>query len=527
MSNQGPKVPITAKLFMQAAGRSSYGLSAGYLKARETGLSTQVAAAPVTIDKTTSITEAPTAPRSYGFSSSYIRQRNEQPRSSSSEIIPVVSSSSPAVIVSSSAPAVTTPVRASSAAQSEASTPVKRNYGPSSGYLKYKTESPAPARAAPVSAAPVVSTPSKSTAVKAEAVSVAPAVPETVTEAAVNEDDSSFLFLTNLKYEQQAKKTAALEVEQNSRIVETTETFRSSVSRSLAKKLEAENIIIEELTSLRPLISNEIQVFANRVRELQQVSGVLETSYRTKERQISQELELLSEMQQIRDRISERNILAEYDRALGKKKDLIQVDQELYRNLAQVIAQLSNDIFLCKKKQTVLTEKLSAFPALSDRAALLKYSWSDIAEIQSEFSTAETTKAWKAADEKVQGLVAMISSAESRRTTILEEVRTLETQAVNTPVQTAASISSTQQQPDTSSVRAASSAAAKSSSTALARLDSAVFQSLTLSGGLALVRIPSSEMRNLLESKSAKEVAFLAGNAVLVVLNALAALSSR
>jgi hypothetical protein len=228
-------------------------------------------------------------------------------------------------------------------------------------------------------------------------------------------------------------------------------------------------------------------------------------------------------MQQLRDRISERNILSEYNRALGKKQELIQVDQELYNNLAQVISQLSNDVLLCKKKEAVLTEKLNVFPSLSDRNALLKYSWSDIADIQSVFSTAETTKAWNDADIKVQGLIASISSAESRRTTILEEVRTLEAQAV--PVSTLSSTPTEQQK--TGAVAAESRVAkASSSSTSLSRLDASVFQSLSLSGGLSLVRVSSSEMRSLVEAKSAKEVAFLAGNAVLVVLNSLVTLSS-
>jgi len=525
MSNQN-RIPAM-KLFMQS--RPSYGLSAGYLKSRDanTGSSSSVTSSIPIKTSEKSVSPASTSqfqpvPRSYGFNSGYIRQKNEQLRISS-EVTPVVSvssSSSPAIVpISAPVVAVSTSVTSS--------LPVRKNYGLSSGYLKSKAETSVstskPTTVETLAVKTVEVKVNVNSPVREIAVPVI-AKEQEEKEVAVNEDDSSFLFLNNLKYEQQAKKSAALEVEQKSKIVETTENFRSSLVKSMQKKIEAENIIIEELISLQPLISNEIEVFRNRVRQLQQVSSVLETSYRTKEKQISQELELLTQMQQLRDRISERNILSEYNRALGKKQELIQVDQELYNNLAQVISQLSNDVLLCKKKEAVLTEKLSVFPSLSDRNALLKYSWSDIADIQSVFSTAETTKAWSDADIKVQGLIASISSAESRRTTILEEVRTLEAQAI--PVSTLSSTSTEQQK--TGAVAAESRVAkGSSSSTSLSRLDASVFQSLSLSGGLSLVRVSSSEMRSLVEAKSAKEVAFLAANAVLVVLNSLATLSSR
>lgn len=461
------------KLFIQNAGKSSYGLSAGYLKTKDAGSASVPTVTQSTVEttgtsmKSVEVLVPSSKPKSYGFSSAYIRQKNQELRLSSSEVTPVVAASKPSVPVNvpvvPTAPSIVPP------------TPVVK------------------AEPTSVVTAAVVA--------KAEPISK---------EEVVNEDDSSFLFLTNLKYEQQAKKSAALEVEQNSKIMETTESFRTSITRSIAKKVEAENIIIEELTSLQPLITNEIQVFGNRVRQLQQVSSVLETSYRTKEKQISQELELLAQMQQIRDRISERNILSEYDRALGKKKELIQVDQELFNSLAQVIKQLSEDALLCQKKQSVLAEKLNVFPSLSDREALLKYSWSDIADIQSVFSTSETTKAWNEADMKVQSLIASISSAESRRTVILEEVRTFESQT----------------DPTSAFSKPKSSRSSRSESTSLARIDDSVFQSLSLSGGLSLVRVKSSDMRSLVETKTAKEMAFMAVNVAMVIADSLTVIAT-
>ena len=394
----------------------NYGFSAGYLRNKQNNNDVKT--------YTQSSSDISTKPKSYGFSAGYLKLKESKendtiyttdyyeapviPEQSSTTILPTPS----AVPVASTQSVV------------EVEVPMQRNYGFSANVRK-PIETPqdtsvpttivtieptiikpsTPIIIEPIAINEIIPTPQEpvqestiDTTTPSLTIDVKEAVVEdTTTNNSETEQDFSsssttFSNLSNINYEKIIKNSAITEQNKNNQIYTNLTTFNTIITNSITKKLEAENIIINELITLYPILLQELNTYNIRINELKSILITLTNTYNIKQKQIKEENILINDMKSISNKIQEKRILYEYNQALAKKQELLDIDTNLYNTLNIYISQVSSDILSTQQKIHYLENKMLTYPKQTDREGMLKYSWSDISDIQAALLTAETTE---------------------------------------------------------------------------------------------------------------------------------------
>ena len=94
--------------------------------------------------------------------------------------------------------------------------------------------------------------------------------------------------------------------------------LQSQLSKSMSRKAEVDAVISRELESLRPRLANEVQKESSRVEQLEQLLKTFKSALTAKLSMIDGELSILSQMRDVRNKITEKAILNELDNALKK-----------------------------------------------------------------------------------------------------------------------------------------------------------------------------------------------------------------
>ena len=381
----------------------SYGFSAGYLKLKESQESlvndtifatSKIAETPI-ISKQPSTTTAPTPPavpvasarpavevevprRNYGFSAN-VRKPVETTQETS---VPTSIVTIEPTIIKPSTPVIIEPIAIKEIIPTPQE-PTQASVATSTtlSLVMDKEEQPP----LPIDEPTLTTTKSE--------VFVADTTPTTNEQQEQRQESSSiFSNLSNINYEKIIKTSALVEQNKSNQIYTNLTNFNNIITNSITKKLEAENIIINELITLYPIILQELNTYNIRINELKSILITLTNTYNIKQKQIKEENILINDMLSISNKIQEKRILYEYNQALTKKQELLDIDTNLYNTLNIYMSQVSSDILSTQQKIHYLENKMLTYPKPTDREGMLKYSWSDISDIQAALLTAETTQ---------------------------------------------------------------------------------------------------------------------------------------
>ena len=288
----------------------------------------------------------------------------------------------------------------------------KKSYGPSSGYT---------AASVPVTA-PVTNTPEPVIAsVQAtEPVTKAPEVTIVATQPAVQA--STALKVEDeppLSIEFQLKKQILEEAASREKRKLELNQLETQLSQSLKRKEEVENMISNEINKLKPRLIEELEKESVRLQSLSILQRSFQSASATKKEAINQELIVLSQMKEVRSKIKEDIVAIQLDAAILKKSDLINIEETINRDIENCVVNIANEISDANSKLSALASVISAMPSGSDNSANRKYTWDDVASLQSQLS--ESIQAASARDDKVRQFIKTFDDAMKRRGIVLGE----------------------------------------------------------------------------------------------------------
>ena len=151
------------------------------------------------------------------------------------------------------------------------------------------------------------------------------------------------------------------------------------------------------------------------------------------------------------------------------------------------------------------------------------------------------TQAWRESDAKVKALIETLTAAEERRAAILQEeiklnydsstTAILPTTSSTTDTTTTAADTTTvlesQQQQEPQEAEVVVEAVRTTPGTSIQRFDPSIYKTISLSGGRSLVKIPSKEIKALVDGRSTEELAIIITNVLLLSLSSFVSLTAR
>ena len=193
--------------------------------------------------------------------------------------------------------------------------------------------------------------------------------------------------------------------------------LQSQLSKSMSRKAEVDAVISRELESLRPRLANEVQKESSRVEQLEQLLKTFKSALTAKLTMIDGELSILSQMSDVRNKISEKAILNELDNALTKKSELIDIEKDIAKEINISASNLEAEIADARVKLGTLASVLSSIPVGEDLESTRQYTWADVDKLQAVLSG--SIEASLARDNKVQQFIKTYDEAMKRRGIIL------------------------------------------------------------------------------------------------------------
>jgi len=193
--------------------------------------------------------------------------------------------------------------------------------------------------------------------------------------------------------------------------------LQSQLSKSMSRKAEVDAVIARELESLKPRLANEVQRESSRVEQLEQLLKTFKSALIAKLSMIDGELSILSQMSDVRNKITEKAILNELDNALTKKSELIDIEKDIAKEINVSASNLEAEIADARVKLGTLASVLSSIPVGEDLESTRQYTWADVDKLQAVLSG--SIEASLARDNKVQQFIKTYDEAMKRRGIIL------------------------------------------------------------------------------------------------------------
>lgn len=132
----------------------------------------------------------------------------------------------------------------------------------------------------------------------------------------------------SINYDFQFRRLVKTELQQYAQTYDNNENLKLKLSKSLSRKIEAENLIIEEINNLRPILTSEYQIYKQRFETLNSNLKYLKQFLSTKNEYIAQETRTLTELRSLRSQLVEEDIITQIDTTINKKEKLLKVETD-------------------------------------------------------------------------------------------------------------------------------------------------------------------------------------------------------
>ena len=160
--------------------------------------------------------------------------------------------------------------------------------------------------------------------------------------------------------------------------------LQQQLSKSIAKKQEAEYVISEEIN----VLTLKIQEIENSeligIDSLKAVLDNLRVIAESKNKLISDSKAVLTQLKDVRDKITENSILNLLESSIDQKQELINIERDCCDDIYSLIFEVEAEIKRVDNKLLEIRKILKSLPSVNDREGARKYSWSDVESFQNQ-----------------------------------------------------------------------------------------------------------------------------------------------
>lgn len=204
--------------------------------------------------------------------------------------------------------------------------------------------------------------------------------------------------------------------ERSSRNVEVAR-LQTQLERSQLRRQQVEEVVAEELASLRAQLEREIGRERERAAGVAVLSSELESAAARKNERIEQEKRLLVQLQDVAQRTTEATVRKSVLQAVETKANLVAIEMLLVEDIAECLDQIYVERDEIERRLVAMRATCDSLPALDDSEALRLYSWSRITALEDELRRSAVAIA--ETDAKVSSLRERINDALAQRNAAL------------------------------------------------------------------------------------------------------------
>ncbi|CAM9468963.1 unnamed protein product [Phaeothamnion confervicola] len=152
---------------------------------------------------------------------------------------------------------------------------------------------------------------------------------------------------------------------------------------SFAKKAEVEEIVAQEIASLREQLLQELETEQQRRQDIDALLAEFTLAIAEKANYIEGEQVVLEQMQALKSRIGEQSIRRQFEASMATKADLISIEVILLEDMMDCKEQLfSKELAETDRRIETMTAVVAALPSPDDREAGRRYNWDDVQRLQ-------------------------------------------------------------------------------------------------------------------------------------------------
>eukprot|EP00981_Chlorochromonas_danica_P002356 scaffold453_cov187-Ochromonas_danica.AAC.26 len=189
------------------------------------------------------------------------------------------------------------------------------------------------------------------------------------------------------------KEQILAEASQSEERIQALSSLQAQIARSMARKNEIESTMATEIDQLRQSFFQEV--------------------LREKEQQ-----DVLQQMKEISQKIIEKTVLDQLEGAIAKKASLIEIEEEVYREIDQCAIEVNQEISATKTKIMSLETVVRSLPEAGvDRIVYRSYSWQEVEQTQK--ALADYLIASSGREETIRALVSTMDRLLRRKGLVL------------------------------------------------------------------------------------------------------------
>jgi hypothetical protein len=195
--------------------------------------------------------------------------------------------------------------------------------------------------------------------------------------------------------------------------------LQNELSQTLAKKTEVELVIERELKALFPRLKDEFFKETARVDQLINSLTKFKDASVIKKEIISNEENVLAQMIAVRENIKETTILNQLDEAINTKKELVDIESSICKEIDECAIALEEQINDTRNKLSSLNNAITSLPSLEDKNSMRAYTWQDVSNLQTALYTSMESSSTR--DGKVEEFVIKFEDAMRQKGIVLGE----------------------------------------------------------------------------------------------------------
>ena len=139
--------------------------------------------------------------------------------------------------------------------------------------------------------------------------------------------------------------------------------LKAQLEKSIAKKREVEDVITNEVETLREKILEVKSLELSRVEQLEILLESLNAASVSKDVEVNENSNILSELVDLRKRVSEDAIASQLDSAISQKAKLVDLEKETLEDIKILAFDVENDFQKARESINTFENVLKSFPS--------------------------------------------------------------------------------------------------------------------------------------------------------------------
>eukprot|EP01039_Chlorochromonas_danica_P002372 gene2372-2604_t len=214
------------------------------------------------------------------------------------------------------------------------------------------------------------------------------------------------------------KEQILAEASQSEERIQALSSLQAQIARSMARKNEIESTMATEIDQLRQSFFQEVLREKERLIQLESLHETCIQTLLSKRLVLTSEQDVLQQMKEISQKIIEKTVLDQLEGAIAKKASLIEIEEEVYREIDQCAIEVNQEISATKTKIMSLETVVRSLPEAGvDRIVYRSYSWQEVEQTQK--ALADYLIASSGREETIRALVSTMDRLLRRKGLVL------------------------------------------------------------------------------------------------------------